>query len=551
MMTMVIKVVINFICLLYVSNETKKIDDLLSTRVEYWAKSISKELEANWQNLCTSNECKCSYHQCTDFPNLYCDKRYMRSECKSCGSLLNLEMSTVRPANRFYKLDLEKEEFKEIICLGSQVEYTLKKILMEESMIIKNYFGSYNGIFRVLPSQQFCGSFDNRYRPWYVAATTGIKNILLVIDVSKNMSEEKFSTVKKASLFILSTLTFNDYAAIVLIGQEQKLFSPYYLRADSVGVKYMTNFINALKIGGESNYETAIETAFDIIDRSIDSERTSGCQHYLLFFSGGPTTKGKTNRDLLNLIDMQQENLFYFLYSVGNNTDPFLKNFACYKNGLYEYMNTTDFYPSTLSFFKVLEYSMNSSKITYSEPYMDAGGLGFMTTASIPVLDYSSEPPFVIGVVGFDILIADLLKIARIDEIYIAFQEIGSASCSKMQLTQCQLEQLRPINNKCGETKGTCSGIKYNVRKCPNKSLIEKPLCSYQFKVSISNCCLSDICDQTYIIVLISIGSIFLFSAILFLILFVHFRRIYDFICCKKTRVVSIKSKIKNYNDLR
>ena len=60
--------------------------------------------------------------------------------------------------------------------------------------ISRQYIGTYYGYFRVYPAHEqpnFNGictkDYDPRVRPWYVAATTGSKNILIVLDVSKSM----------------------------------------------------------------------------------------------------------------------------------------------------------------------------------------------------------------------------------------------------------------------------------------------------------------------------------------------------------------------------
>ena len=52
------------------------------------------------------------------------------------------------------------------------------------------YFGAHNGLFRRIPAvyQEQCGEFDPRRRPWFVAASSGPKDVVLVIDISGFMS---------------------------------------------------------------------------------------------------------------------------------------------------------------------------------------------------------------------------------------------------------------------------------------------------------------------------------------------------------------------------
>ena len=55
--------------------------------------------------------------------------------------------------------------------------------------------GTILGSFRAFPSSrqidsetQECSDYDPRFRPWYVVATSGAKNVILIIDTSGSMS---------------------------------------------------------------------------------------------------------------------------------------------------------------------------------------------------------------------------------------------------------------------------------------------------------------------------------------------------------------------------
>ena len=59
------------------------------------------------------------------------------------------------------------------------------------------YIGTSLGSFRAYPAIGGCsGDYDPRFRPWYVAATAGAKNVVLIIDVSGSMSGEGLSLAK-------------------------------------------------------------------------------------------------------------------------------------------------------------------------------------------------------------------------------------------------------------------------------------------------------------------------------------------------------------------
>ena len=79
------------------------------------------------------------------------------------------------------------------------------------------FFGSQEGMFRIFPGRHYenCSSFDPRVRPWYIAASSGPKNIVLVLDTSGSMAGERFVLLKKAAIRVIQTLTVGDRVAIV------------------------------------------------------------------------------------------------------------------------------------------------------------------------------------------------------------------------------------------------------------------------------------------------------------------------------------------------
>ena len=53
-----------------------------------------------------------------------------------------------------------------------------------------SYIGTKTGSLRLYPgfkNKEKCESYDPRVRPWYVTATTGSKNVVLLIDSSGSM----------------------------------------------------------------------------------------------------------------------------------------------------------------------------------------------------------------------------------------------------------------------------------------------------------------------------------------------------------------------------
>merc|ERR1719361_2205473 len=74
------------------------------------------------------------------------------------------------------------------------------------------------GDFIQWPGIQWCtNEFDPRFRPWYAAAASGPKDIVLVIDISGSMAlANRYEVAKQAAMKVVDTLIFSDWVSVVL-----------------------------------------------------------------------------------------------------------------------------------------------------------------------------------------------------------------------------------------------------------------------------------------------------------------------------------------------
>ena len=106
------------------------------------------------------------------------------------------------------------------------------------------YFGGQEtGLFAQYPAsiktQCWCDDYDPRYRPWYAAAVTGPKDIILVLDGSASMKDqiqikkrngdneeeytvERLEIMKDAAIAQLDTVTFLDFIQVVVYSSSAK-----------------------------------------------------------------------------------------------------------------------------------------------------------------------------------------------------------------------------------------------------------------------------------------------------------------------------------------
>ena len=69
-----------------------------------------------------------------------------------------------------------------------------------------------SGVLRMYPGPAVkkCDSYDPRFRPWYIAATSGPKDVLIIASFSESMGKDgKLELLKGAINAVLDTLTVN------------------------------------------------------------------------------------------------------------------------------------------------------------------------------------------------------------------------------------------------------------------------------------------------------------------------------------------------------
>ena len=156
------------------------------------------------------------------------------------------------------------------------------------------YFGSHTGAFRIFPARQSqtCGVYDPRLRPWYVAGSSGSKNVILILDVSGSMGDKnRLPMLKLAAKRVVSTLTISDRVLIVPFSTNAQPITTqdgYMFRATNDNKAYFSNAIDQFSAQGNTNFYDAFGKAFDVFEKSAAHEITASCNSAILFFTGTP-----------------------------------------------------------------------------------------------------------------------------------------------------------------------------------------------------------------------------------------------------------------------
>jgi uncharacterized protein YegL len=285
---------------------SKTLDETLEA-VEGLTLDIGQKVKAGFARRCQEvADCACTINMCSDnTDNLVCSTHagLGRSDiCKSetCdASPVDFEASAVHSVSR-----TNDASQKEVICGTVGVDDEFKQAFEAQDGLLWLYFGSYNGIFRSYPGHLWkCDAprYDNRIRPWYRGASSGPKDVVIVLDVSGSMdNENRMELVKKAIAGdsgrsgLLDSMTQNDFVSIVTFSDDARVLQVPGQRSTEGMQRASKDFVDKLKLEvndvfpqTKTNFLSGLKLAFEVLKEGADQERSSNCNRVIVFLTDG------------------------------------------------------------------------------------------------------------------------------------------------------------------------------------------------------------------------------------------------------------------------
>lgn len=356
------------------------------------------------------------------------------------------------------------------------------------------YFGAHNGVFRMTPAkhQSTCWEFDPRRRPWFVAASSGPKDVVLVLDISLHMDhDDRFQRAKEAAIMVIDTLTVVNTIAVIVFNETAVVLGndQYLIPATEANKNNIKNTIKSLKAGGTNNFTNAFNETFNILHNSIPNGHTAAreCNVAIIFLSEGSLPE-QSQDDLVQATDELTEfvqdgvdnfkatyfdrNVTIFTYTLGDESNvDVMKRIACNTNGIWTHISddeSENLISAMGAYYKLFASGLAADTsyedfVAWVEPYAfkSDGKLG--TTVSVPVFDGD----LLLGVVGVDIYMETLQEIMEENATEWMKEWIkGQVSeyVPKIHPTECQLEALRSLGGT-NSTCGNCSSYEHLLHK--------------------------------------------------------------------------------------
>jgi len=319
------------------------------------------------------------------------------------------------------------------------------------------YYGTINGVFRIYPSWVMntntdgsYQSYDPRYRPWYVSASTGIKNVIILLDKSGSMSvNDRWTIGVNAVESVLNTLGDESFVSLIAFDNDVTLscFAETMVSATSKNIEELISFVGSLSAGGGTDFIDPINKAFDIFSaHQIANPNIGVCHNMILFLTDGIAP------DPSSVIQARNNELdvTIFSYTLGSGADTTVPQaIADMTGGVYTHIDDQDTNLATImaSFYMYIAFGTKNSQniedlITISEPYLSFGSTTTMITMSLPI--YIND--HFVGVAGTDITLNELHNI--IGDVIIGYKSYSFIGNNKgIALVHPRLPSFDAYNN--------------------------------------------------------------------------------------------------------
>lgn len=294
--------------------------------------------------------------------------------------------------------------------------------------------------------------YDPRNRPWYVSATSSQKNIIIIMDMSDTLPDTDGSRIfrmKRSVKLLLNGLSYRDFVGIVTYTEYSKTYISRLLRATVDNIKALDLYVDSLNIthGSKSNIGNAFQSAYAILNDSVNDGLTSNCNNIFFVVSSGTNdittikpidvVKRNSNQNVIVF-----SNIYSSVSSVGSKLD--LAETSCLTKGnMFTIKSESDALDAVNSFNMYMGTATYNQVVRWSEPYNDAVDDIRLITGSLPIYK-PGKLRKVYGVTSIDIDILTLLKInTNLTELDIRNYLINKQTCPPLEITDVFLKEIQ------------------------------------------------------------------------------------------------------------
>jgi hypothetical protein len=478
------------------------------------------ETRCTENNLCTVNTTRCTMSTCGGSPALKevmtCsfDLGVDTSLCgKECAGLLR---STTTSTISMAAGATNNQESSTFVCSTASLTSVFADLFYNQGVTGWQYVASNTGVTRQFPAAAQSGTScsnppDTRQQSWYVSASTGPKDIVLVCDFSGSMNAgdggpggmTRANAMRVAVVSLLDSLGPSDrFNIICFTGSAVVLGSSNGLMvASPANIALMQKKFQNYAVGGGTSFGPAMKTAFSLL---ADYPSTAtGCARIIMFLTDGQPGDGTAVFDEIATGQARLGNnpARIFSYSLSANADHSrLQRVACENNAIWSMISDATSPTSPLQqYYNFIAAGMTSGKAAWTSPYASTFGQGTIVTVSQPIFDMSQTPKIFVGVAAIDVVMSDLLKYGAESQV-VGMLAARTSVCLSYDMTPCQMQKLRepsgyicpspsPPLSQCTTTHVTVPNCNTTIVTNINEVVCASPNASTAENATQMSCC--------------------------------------------------------------
>lgn len=352
------------------------------------------------------------------------------------------------------------DEQERAACLSSGVSGTYKTAAAKEADSSRRvgylYFGDQaTGGYTSWPREEFCSAkstgWDPRARPWYAAGATGPKDVIIIADVSGSMgNRDRHLFAKKAVMRILDTMTWKDFATIILFNDGVKAaYSAELVAMTDQNRLAMKSWCESqIWRGGGTNFEKPLTRAFEILARSVSKGETSMCQKVIMFLTDGQDPSYGSDSHYSELSTQATKyDVFMFTYSLGSDADiSKVKRMACENRGVfYPVPDGADLAAVMTDYYEYFAHGQEMCSASFVS-YTSATGGQTLVAGCMAAYDRTRSTPDLLGVTCMDTGMITDVAAWRTQPGWNFFACTASdmtKQCRQVDLAECHRQKIR------------------------------------------------------------------------------------------------------------
>ncbi|XP_058802117.1 voltage-dependent calcium channel subunit alpha-2/delta-3 isoform X2 [Phymastichus coffea] len=370
---------------------------------------------------------------------------------------VNVTHSAVHTPTNVYD---QLETLKNTITWSERMDRIFKHNYKSDPALLWQYFCSMTGMLRQFPAMRwpfgqdqlgndFADVYDCRVRSWFIEAATCTKDVVILVDNSGSMYGMSNTIAKSTISVILSTLSNNDYVAVLnytnVTSEVVPCFHDMLVQATPDNLRKINDEVTHMKQENMANVTTAFIAAFDLLAKYRTVERCGpnlSCNQLIMLITDGIASNITEIFEQYNWLNNGTMPIRVFTYLLGKEVTNVreIQWMACLNRGYYTHIHTQAEVPEqVLKYIAVVARPLvlhgKVHPVVWTHAYVDisdeiantSGATGInwrdrlLTSVSIPVFDRKGNEESkaegkkreanLLGVVGTDVPLKDIRKL--------------------------------------------------------------------------------------------------------------------------------------------